>query len=134
MKRHLMILLLCSLGGHCFGAERKLTCNERMRHGPRGVAKGLAALAGCAALGYLGREMWNISGPLRVSSEIVGADKQKEALQNVGYTAIAMSALGYVSYLLGASSHESLTIFFTDDPDEDLKEIAQKLKSQVIED
>ncbi len=110
MKKQALSILLCIGLSPLLTAEpKKLNCNERIKHGPRGLAHGIMSIVGGLALWKLGgqlSEAWNINGTPR------------EKFFQYSPSAIGCIALGYCTYYLGASCIESLSIFFSDDEEE----------------
>ncbi len=106
-----------------------LSCNERMRHGPKALVKGAFALVGGAATLYMVSELKDTLGPLRVPAAHVHANKRQEALQNSLFTACALVALGYVTWKFGTSSLESFKIYL--DNRQDLQIGVQKVLEET---
>ena len=93
----------------------KVSCNERMRHGPKGLAKGVLAAVGGVATFYTVTELKQHLQPFRVPDRYVHEDKKREAFWNSLYTLCALASLTYVTWILSASSYESLKIYLDDD-------------------
>ncbi len=106
----------------------KVSCNERMRHGPKGLAKGALAAVGAAVTLYTVAELKQLLQPLRIPDSHVHEDKKREALWNSLYTLCALASLAYVTWTLGASSYDSLKIYL----DDDIEEINQEKLSMVV--
>ena len=87
--------------------KRPLTCNERMRHGPRGVAQAIAAVAGCVVL-YKSRTVLQKAAEVQTTTAFESGKKYA----SVGL-AVSICA-GWVYYFASSAAH-SLKIFFTDD-------------------
>ena len=92
-----------------------ISCNQRMQHGPKGLAKGALALLCAAATAYMGSELNDTMGPLWTPSAYVHASKKRDAFVNTCFSGCAFLALAYVTWNLSVSSIESLTIFMHDD-------------------
>ena len=116
MKGHyLFALLICCIGTSLQAAN--VSCNERMRHGPKGVAKGVVALAGAAGTVYIATELIEAVQPFLETHNYVSSSKKAAAFKNSCITLLALAALGYVTWETGSSSYESLSIFLDDDED-----------------
>ena len=87
----------------------KLSCNERMKHGPSGIAYGGTALVGAWSV-------LSLAGKFKESFKKVDVNASWwKKMDHYGTPFCAMGALGLVSYYFATKSIESLTIFFTDD-------------------
>ncbi len=89
-----------------------------MRHGPKGLAKGVLAAVGGVVTIYTAAELKQLLQPLRIPDSHVHEDKKREALWNSLYTLCALASLAYVTWKLGSSSYESLKIYLDDDIEE----------------
>jgi len=94
----------------------KMSCNERVQHGPRGIYKGILALGAAAVGGYI---LWDIAyraPDLWVDPDHIHKDRLNRwplSLTLLKDT-LAATALGYIALKFGKESKKSLTIFYTD--------------------
>ena len=90
-----------------------------MRHGPRGVAQGIAALAGCAVL-------YKARNELKKAAE-KQCDSPSDSAKKYAYVGAAVSLCAGWVYYFASSAVQSLNIFFTDDLE--LRKIAAQTQS-----
>lgn len=108
-----------------------ISCNERMKHGPKGLLKGTVALVAGAATVYMASELKEAAGPLRIPRAHTHDSKRREALTNSFFTLCALAAAGYVTWTFGKSCIESLKIYFDDSEDQHLE--VQKVIEEIKE-
>lgn len=110
------LILLCIVAGTLCAGPQKLTCNERIKHGPRGLYKGLTAAVYAAAAGYLVWDVVNLLPDLRaVQEHVIKRNARRWPLAtNLGAKSLGALALGYLALTNGQESKNSLSIFFTD--------------------
>ena len=97
-----------------------ISCNERMKHLPKGLGKGAVALAFASTAVYFGLELREAIQPLftRIPARHLPSGKERNALIKTGFLSCALVALGYTTWQLGSSSIESFGIFLDDDEEE----------------
>ena len=122
MQKYLLILALGTAQLSWSADTRKLTCNERMRHGPRGLAKAVASLAGLTAVAYFGSELKKVSLALLAPAHRISDETRTDAFHRTVSTVIAMGSLGAIACMLGLSSIESIKLFYADDVEPDIVE------------
>ncbi len=93
----------------------KVSCNERIKHGPRGIYKGILALGAAAVGGYI---LWDIAyraPDLWVDQDTVCKELERWPLSlSLLKDAVVATTLGYIALKFGKESKKSLTIFYTD--------------------
>lgn len=89
-------------------AKVSVSCNERVRQGPRGTAQALAAFAGCVVLYTVRNEL--AAAALRKTDSTTDTVKKYASVGGV----VSLCA-GWIYYFASSARH-SFKIFFTDDP------------------
>ena len=125
--RYLIGALICSFVST--GLVLGMSCNERMRHGPKGLAKGSLALLCAAATVYTAADLHETSSPLWTDWVGITDEKKRQAFRDSSFEACALAALAYVTWSIGTSSLESLATFLLDD-EESLKMVKEVAAGQ----
>ncbi len=127
--RYLMGALVCSFLSTGLVSAVSITCNQRMSHGPKGLAKSAIALLCAAATVYTAADLHETSSPLWTDWVGITDEKKRQAFRDSSFEACALAALAYVTWSIGMSSFESLAIFLHDD-EETLKKVEEVVKGQ----
>ncbi len=100
---------------------QKVSCNERVRHGPRGVYKTAAALLCAAGCSYFVLDIMHRAPDLRAPDELIRKEELKRwsTIKELFFKSLAATMLGYLSLQQARESYTSFSIFLKDDLEED---------------
>ena len=116
MKWYYLAALIC-ISGYLQAAD--VTCNERARHGRVGLGKLLLAAVGGIGVHHMMGEFKEAAQQWRSGKLSVVTYDDEDAWKRTCRSAIALAAVGYVTYKLVSESYTSLGIFLDDDEEED---------------
>jgi len=96
-----------------------VSCDARMRHGPKGLFKGVVAMLGAVAAYRIASDLKDVSRRFWAQGDTPHYAARRDVILNPWVAACALISLSYVSWTFSTSSLESLKIYFDDSLDDE---------------